>query len=100
MVILLEEEKDLFFAELRNPNEIRRNVLEARKEIIESLQRYENIKFLRDQKHEKIKELRKSVKDIAKTISSLKVILPKTKIREDLIHVPKKKHSKKKKEAK
>lgn len=97
---ILDEEKELFFAELRNPNEIRRNVLEARREIIESLQRYENIKFLRDQKLEKIKELRKVTKDINKTIVNLRNILPKAKIREETIQVKKKKETQKKRKVK
>jgi len=81
-VILLEKEKDLFFVEVRDPVDVKRNVLESQKEIIEDLQRYENIKVLREKKLEEIDKLRGMLKELLKIISDLKAALPKTMLRE------------------
>ncbi len=78
----MEEEKQLFFVELRNPVQVRRNLLEAQKEIVESLQRYENIKFIRNKKIESIEKLRKDIKELIKLISNFKTVLPSAKIKE------------------
>jgi hypothetical protein len=82
MVSLVEEEKDLFFVEVKDPVDVRRNVLEAQKEIVEGLRRYENIKVLRAKKLENINKLRELVKELAGAISRLRVSLPQAKIRE------------------
>lgn len=81
-MILLEKEKDLFFVEVRDPVDVKRNVLESQKEIIEDLQRYENIKVLREKKLEEIDKLRGMLKELLKLISDLKAGLPKTMLRE------------------
>lgn len=100
MVILLEKEKDLFFVKLSNPFDARRNVLEAQKDIVKGLQRYENIKFLREKKLENIGKLRVIIKELLKLISGLKSALPQTKLRETVkvkekIKIVKKKAAKK-----
>lgn len=81
-MILLEEKKDLFFVDVRDHVDVRRNVLEAQKEVVEGLQRYENIKFLREKKLENITKLRGIIKGLFKSISDLKAALPQTKLRE------------------
>lgn len=79
---LLEKEKDLFFVEVKEPTDVRKNVLEAQKGIVEGLQRYENIKFLRAKKLENINKLKGFIKELLKLFSDLKAALPKTKIKE------------------
>lgn len=77
---LLKE--DLFFVELEKPDDIERNVLEAQKDVVENLQRYENIKFLRAKKLENVNKLKGVIKELLKLISDLKIVLPQTKIKE------------------
>jgi hypothetical protein len=95
VVILLVDDKDLFYVEVRNPNDVKRNVLEARKEIIEGLQRFENIKFLREKKIENIAKLKGIIKELSTLTLKLKNAFPASKIREQVIK-PKKKVTAKK----
>lgn len=96
---IVEKEKDLFFAEVKDPVDVKRNLLEAQKDIIEGLQRYENIKFLREKKLENINKLRSTIKELLKLISNLKAALPQAKIRE-AVKIKKKTKVAKKKAAK
>jgi len=41
-----KENEDIFFVEVGNPEEVKRNILESLKEIVESLQRFEKFKGL------------------------------------------------------
>ena len=67
---MAKESKDMFFVEVRNPNEVRRNILESMKGIIESLQRFEKFKVMRKDKIDKINGLRKTVKELNKLTSN------------------------------
>ena len=40
-IVEKKEEKDVFYVEVREPNEVRRNILESLKDIVESLKRFE-----------------------------------------------------------
>lgn len=82
MVSQSDEQKGLFFVEVRNPNEVRRNLLEAQKEIVESLQRNENIKFIRAKKGELIESLKSDIRNLLRQISRLKTTLPLVNLRE------------------
>ena len=53
MVISLKDKgqsNELFFVEVKEPTEVRRNILEVLKEIVEVLKRFENFKHLRQEK--------------------------------------------------
>ena len=78
---LKEQDNELFFVEVKEPNEIRRNILEVLKEIIELLQRFEKYKHTRHEKLSKIQNLRGLVKDANKILGNLKVKLPQTNVR-------------------
>ena len=78
---LAKEEKSMFFVELREPNEVRRNILESLKEIVENLQRFEKFKDMRADKLAHIEKLSKIVKDINKMVSTLRGTIPQAKIR-------------------
>lgn len=86
---LLEKEDDLFFVEVKEPADVRREVLESQKIVIGGLQRYENIKFLRAKKAESINNLKSELKELSKELSELKSILPSTGI--NVVSKPKKK---------
>ena len=78
---LLEKEDDLFFVEVKEPGDMRKEVLESQKIVIGGLQRYENIKFLRAKKAESIHKLKSELKELSKDLSELKSILPNTGIK-------------------
>ena len=85
----LEKEEDLFFVEVLEPADVRKDILESQKIVIGGLQRYENIKFLRAKKAESINKLKGELKKLAKELTELKTVLPSAGIR--VISKPRKK---------
>lgn len=108
MVAEKKEDKELFFVEVRQPTEVRRNILESLKEILESLQGFEKFKESRKERVIKISKLERDIKILGKHVSRLKGILPEASLREAVVQKPKEeehaakkhKHHKKKEEAK
>ena len=104
------QDSELFFVEIRDPGEVRRNILETLKEILNSLQRFEKFRGMRQEKLEKIQNLRILVRQANNMIRHLKSKLPQTSLRaapvreipKQIRQVPhiKKRKSKKLKEAK
>ena len=76
-----KENKDIFFVEVGNPEDVKRNILESLKEIVGSLQRFEKFKETRKDKIDNINKLRKTIKEINKLVPSLKQYFPEAKIR-------------------
>ena len=103
----MEREEDVLFVEVREPSEVRRNILESLKNIVETLQRFERFKHIRKEKIRSINKLSSDLKGINKMISDLKSAIPETKLREIKIKSilkeeekpKKKKHGKRHKEA-
>ena len=71
----------MFFVEVNQSDEVKRNILESIKEIVENLQRFEKFKETRKEKIEKIEKLGKIMKEINKIVPQLRGALPETKIR-------------------
>lgn len=76
-----EQSNDLFFVQVKEPNEVRRNILETLKEIVEVLQRFEKFKHIRHEKLENIQKLKGLLKDANKMLGNLKLKLPQTNLR-------------------
>lgn len=76
-----EQDNELFFVQVREPSEVRRNILESLKEILELLQRFEKFKHLRHEKLIKIQRLRVLMKDTNKLLGDLKMKLPQTSLK-------------------
>jgi len=74
--------KEIFYVGLRDPTEVRRNLLESSKDIVVFLKTYENFKQVRIQKIEEINKLKGQIQQIAKLINKLRRELPKTRLRE------------------
>jgi hypothetical protein len=74
----MEEEK--YYVNIREPAELRRNLLETSRQVILALQRYENFKLKRAKKHDLIDKLRSNFREINELIAKLKKELPQTKI--------------------
>ncbi|MBI2658088.1 hypothetical protein HYX08_05340 [Candidatus Woesearchaeota archaeon] len=97
-----EENNGLFFVQIKEPTDIRRNILETLKEIVEVLQRFEKFKHLRHEKLNEINKLRSQLKDANKMLGALRLKLPQTNLRAVAVRASpaKKTHHKKTKKAK
>ena len=102
MVKAKEQSEELFFVQVKDPNNARRHILESLKDIVEMLQRFEKFKRIRHQKFEKIHKLRGLIKDANKMLGTLKLKMPQTNLRAAAKESPKPKkthhakHAKKK----
>ncbi len=96
-----EQDNELFFVNIKDPSEIRRNILEILRDILTTIQSFEKFKYLRHEKFENMHKLRILVKDTNKMLADLKAKLPQTSIKATIVkEVPKhqlKTHTKKKK---
>lgn len=109
LIKMEKESKDIFFVEVSGPGEVRRNILESLKDIVETLQRFEKFKQARKEKLHSVSKLSSDLKGINRMLSNLKAAVPETKLREIKIKAvlkeekkekPKKRgHGKKHKEA-
>ncbi len=88
------KEEELLFVRITDPSSVRRKILESSREIIECLQKYENLKAVRKEKLENIMKLKEDTKKVVSLISTLKSKMPKThlKAKEEKkpVEVPKK----------
>lgn len=99
-----KEHGELLFVEIRQPDEVRKDILESLKEILELLQRFETFKRTRHEKMEKIQRLRGLMRDTNKLMGALRLKLPQTSLRgmvpkQHSAPKPKKAPAKEKKEA-
>lgn len=98
---LKEQNNELFFVQIKEPTNIRRDILGSLKEILEILQRFEKFKHLRHEKLENIQKLRVLLKNMNKMLGILRLKLPQTNLRATVMkQAPKqpiKAHHKKKK---
>lgn len=76
-----EQGSELFFVRVKEPVEVRRNILETLKEIVEVLQRFEKFKQIRHEKIEKINHLRVLLRQSNKMLGELRGKLPQTNLR-------------------
>ena len=78
---LKEQDNSIYFVEVKEPNEVRRHILETLKDIVEVLHRFERFKSTRQQKIENIQKLRVMIKDANKMLGTLKTKLPQTSLK-------------------
>ena len=71
----------MFFVQVKDPNEVRRNILETLRDIVEVLKSFEKFKHTRHQKLEKINHLRVLVKQTNKMLGDLRTKMPQTNLR-------------------
>ena len=99
-----EQGNELFFVQVKEPSEVRRNILETLRDIVEVLRRFEKFKHLRHEKLEKINNLRGLLKETNKVFGTLKSKLPQTNLRATVVREApkhaKKTHHRKSKKAK
>ncbi|MBI2134941.1 hypothetical protein HYU09_03045 [Candidatus Woesearchaeota archaeon] len=78
----MEKEENVLFVEVRGPSEVRRNILESLKGIVETLQRFERFRHVRREKIHSINKLSSDLKGINRMLSDLKNTIPETNLRE------------------
>jgi DNA repair exonuclease SbcCD ATPase subunit len=76
-----QKDEDAFFVGVRDPVEVRRTILEASREAVHFLQRYERLKKVREEKLALVDQLRADVKELRALVNKLKRSLPKTHMR-------------------
>lgn len=69
-------DENLFYVGVKNPVELRRNVLEASKDVLELMRRYEHIMELKERRLQRMNQLKDISRDITKLCSRLKLALP------------------------
>ena len=96
-----EQSNELFFVQVKEPSEVRRNILETLRDIVGVLKSFEKFKHIRHEKLEKINKLRGLLKETNKVLGTLKSKLPQTNLRATVAReAPKKAHHKKGKKMK
>ena len=81
MVKIKEQSNELFFVQVKEPTEVRRNILETLRDIVEVLKSFEKFKRVRNAKLEKIHHLRVLTKQANKMLGDLRTKLPQTNLR-------------------
>ncbi len=76
-----KREDENYFVGIDSPVELRREVLEASKKMVELLKRFEAFRERRDQKAMYIERLKKIVSDLNKMNLKLKTVMPRTNIK-------------------
>lgn len=76
-----KKSEDMLFVGVRDPEGVRRNILESLKGVVESLQRFEKFKETRKDKIDHVNKLGKIIKEVGKLVLDLKNALPEAKIR-------------------
>ena len=88
---------ELFFVNVKEPNEIRKHILQSLKDILEVLRRFEKFRQIRHEKMIAIQKLRTLLKDSNKMLGSLKLKFPQTDLKAMQFKEPSKdKHAAKK----
>ena len=78
---MAEKEENVFFVGIREPNQVRRAILESSKDSLHALQQYERFKAVRIEKTKEILRLKRILKETDNLMVKLKAKLPKTSIR-------------------
>lgn len=76
-----QKKPDLYYVGVQDPVEVRRNVLEVSRDMVQFLQQYQKLTALRNEKQEAIVHLRSDVEQLKRLINKLRKVLPKTKLR-------------------
>jgi len=72
---------DILFVGITQPIEVRRNLLECSKVMVQGLQRYQRSLALRERKLEQVERLRVNLRELTILVQKLRRLLPKTDLR-------------------
>ena len=73
--------EEQFFVGINNHVDVRRNILECSREMVQTMQSYEKLSRIRDVKIKRIKQLRTVMREMDLLITKLQEELPKTDLR-------------------
>jgi len=76
-----QKKPDLYYVGVQDPVEVRRNVLEVSRDMVQFLQQHQKLAALRNEKQEAIVHLRSDVEQLKKLVNRMRKVLPKTKLR-------------------
>jgi len=77
----MEPKEEDYFVGIYDPLDVRRNLLESSKEIIKSLQAFDKVESVREEKLKLFKEMRRVMAELDLLVSKLKTKLPKSYLR-------------------
>lgn len=69
-------DENIFYVGVKNPVELRRSLLEASKDVLELMKRYDHIMELKQKRLQKVNQLKDISRDITKQCSKLRLALP------------------------
>ncbi len=72
---------DLFFINIENAGEVRRNLLESEKVIIECFKHYEQYKKIKQERLEKMRTLQELIVEVRQANEHLREVLPDVKVK-------------------
>ncbi|MFP4112405.1 MAG: hypothetical protein ACLFPQ_01710 [Candidatus Woesearchaeota archaeon] len=75
---------DVFYVEIRNHDDLKRNTLESMKTVLMSLERYEEFLKVRMEKNKAVYDLKRIFKEITALVTKLKSSLPKSNLNVDV----------------
>lgn len=73
-----------YFVGIYDPIDVRRNVLESSKEIVKSIQAFERVESIREEKLRYVRDMKKVMAELNLLVSKLAEKLPKAKLRKAL----------------
>ena len=76
----LMKDGEVFFVKVKEPSQVRKDVLESLKDIVENHHRFEKFRSLREEKQDYLNKLRNDVKQLMKFMNSLQAISNNSKI--------------------
>ena len=77
----MAKNEGVFFVGVREPADLRRNILETAKDSIQTLQLFEKFRSIRDEKMKAATKLKSNLREITRLISKLRATLPKANLR-------------------
>ncbi|MBW2980233.1 hypothetical protein KY360_02345 [Candidatus Woesearchaeota archaeon] len=77
----MAEEEGVFFVGVKDPDGLRRDILQTAREAIETLQLFDRFSSVRNEKINYIVELKSDLREITRLLSKIKAVLPKAKLR-------------------
>ena len=81
------EEEKAFYIGVKNPENLRRNILESSRDIIGILKQHHKLKQLRDQKKDAAEKLNAEIKEIKSGLAKLKKAFPAVPVRDKPVDV-------------
>ena len=76
-----DKRNEVLYVGLPSPIELRRTILEATKDAVEMLQKYEKFRAVREEKITTVNQLQEQIREVTKLVNKLKSEMPKVDIR-------------------